>query len=252
MNEIRVLIADDEQLARTNLREALRDHPGFPVVGEVSSGSEVVEAVRTLSPDLVLLDIEMPGSSGVSVARELSRLEKCPAVVFVTAYSEFAVDAFELCALDYVLKPFDDQRFAETLARAAKASSEDTAIMFRELTSRLVSPSSYPDRLLVRSVGSIRVVPIDEVVWLGAGGNYVEVHHREGVDLHRASLVALQRALDPRLFFRVHRSAVVRLSAIREVRQSDSDASVATMSNGDLVRVSQGYRESLLRRLEGA
>ncbi|MEL6543757.1 MAG: LytTR family DNA-binding domain-containing protein [Myxococcota bacterium] len=251
MGEIRVLIADDEELARTNLREALRAHHRFEVVGEATMGPDVVPRVRSLTPDLVLLDIEMPGMNGVSVARELSGLERCPVVVFVTAFSEFAVDAFELCALDYLLKPFDDARFAEMLGRAEQAIALDSQLQLRELERRLDPDAAYLDRLLVRSVGAIRIVPVSEILWFGAGGNYVELHHVGGVDLHRTSLAALERRLDPQFFVRVHRSALLRLSEVRELRVTGAEQSVAVMSNGDEVRVSHNYRDELLRRLEG-
>ncbi|MEO1482418.1 MAG: LytTR family DNA-binding domain-containing protein [Myxococcota bacterium] len=248
---IRVLIADDEALARTNLREALRPHPGFQVVGDVNSGTKVLDAVATLEPDLVLLDIQMPGRDGVDVARELATLPKCPAVIFVTAYSEHAVDAFELCALDYLLKPFDDERFAEALRRAERTVLEDSRPLLRELGERLSASAAPPERLLMRSVGSIRVVAMADVLWFAAGGNYVEVHHRDGVDLHRVSLGALERVVSSREFIRVHRSALVRLGEVREVKQTGPEQSVAVMSNGDAVRVSQNHRDTLLRRLEG-
>lgn len=249
MTEVRVLIADDEALARTNLREALRGHPSFRIVGEATTGLEVVPAVQALRPDLLLLDIEMPGRDGVTVARDLASIDPCPAVVFVTAFSEYAVDAFQLCAVDYLLKPFDDERFADALARVESTLARDDSLMLRALSEQLALPKRRTKRLIIRSVGSIRVVPVEDVIWFRAGGNYVEVHHREGIDLHRVTLAALERSLNPREFARVHRSALVRLSEIRELKPGP-DHSVAVMSNGDTVRVSQSYRDALIQSLE--
>lgn len=243
------LIVDDEAIARANLRAALQRHPQWHVAAEAESGEAALVAVRQHQPDVVFLDVEMPGMPGLQAARELSREPGGPQIVFVTAYDRYAVEAFELCAVDYLLKPFDDERLAQTLERLQALAVPPATEPVHEALDYLEHPQRKLQRLLLRSVGSIRILPIEDVLWLASAGNYVEVHHREGTDLHRIQLATLELRLPPGRFLRVHRSAVVRLSAIREIRTLDRGV-VAVLEGGHEVRVSARHRDALVAALE--
>ena len=248
--KIRAVIVDDEALARTNVREALRSFARWSIVDEAESGHEVVSAVEQHRPDVVFLDIQMPGQSGIEAARVISSFDDCPLVVFVTAFDRYAVEAFELCAFDYLLKPFDDERFLRLVGRVEHAI--DTGVVGRlgDVVAHLRDPDLPLTRLLIRSVGTIKVIPVANVLWISGSGNYVEVHHRDGRDLHRIQLSSLERKLDDQAFCRVHRSAIVRLCEVRELRFRDGDVPVAVMSDGSEVRVSASYREVFLAALD--
>lgn len=260
---IPVLIVEDEPLARTNLRHALAAHPRFRVVAECSGVAEARTALGGRADgarqddegdddaaDVVFLDIRMPGESGLVLARELTQWTEPPLIVFVTAHGDFAIEAFELHALDYLLKPVDDARLALTLTRieellrlrqrAAYASAMRGYLADAGEGSPDPGPR-YLTRISVRSVGRIESVALDDVQWIGASGNYVELHLGARVVLHRLSIGALERRLDPAVFLRVHRSVIVRRADLGMLRVTGDGTSSVQLRSGARVKVSERY-----------
>lgn len=250
---IRALIVDDEKLARLNIRAALADYPHWHVQADLANSQTLFEALREHPADVVFLDIHMPGVNGMDAARLLNTLPQCPLIIFVTAYDRYAVEAFELFALDYLLKPFDDDRFQLCLQRAEQALSDGSyrhhQQRWQEHLAEHGNATGQLKQLVIRSVGSIRLIPMNEVSWFAASGNYVEVHHREGMHLHRVSLAFLEQQLDMREFCRVHRSAIIRLAEVREFQSPADDQYRLVLRDGSTVKVSASYKNHLLERL---
>lgn len=259
---LRVVIADDEPLARDCIRLALAAHGGIDVVAECADGEEAAAAIALLGPDLVFLDVQMPGLDGFAVVERIGA-ERMPPVVFVTAYDEHALRAFALHAIDYVLKPFDDQRFGETvrharqrvaLARESELGRRLAALLREHGGSTVASRGSgastaYLTRLLVRSGDRIRFVPVDDVDFLEAAGNYVRIHAGARTELIRATVTGLAARLDPAKFVRIHRSTIVSISRIREVQPWFGGDYKAILRDGRELRVSRRHRDELLRPL---
>jgi two-component system LytT family response regulator len=250
--EIRALIVDDEPLARRGIRQLLAEHADFVVVGECRDGREAVRALATLEPDVVFLDVQMPGLDGFDVIGQIGA-NRMPGVVFVTAYDAYALRAFEVHALDYVLKPFDDTRFADVLAhaRARLAEAQDgatgraLAALLRDDPAR--GAAGYARRVLVEDDERLRFLPVETIDYLEADGNYVRIH--AGAEAHRirATLAGLVDRLDPRQFIRIHRSTVVNVNRIREVQPWFGGDYVALLGDGRKLKVSRRYRDGLLR-----
>ena len=196
---MRVIVVDDEALARVNLRYALAEHPAWELAGEFGSAAAARIFLAAHPVDLVFLDIHMPQEGGMALARELSRLPQPPLTVFVTAFDTHAIEAFEVQALDYLLKPLDEARLAAVLARAGA--------MLAQRQPR----APYWSRIDVRSVGCIEQVALEEVLWIASAGNYVALHLRERTILYRIPISRLARHLDPRNFVRTHRQCIVRV-----------------------------------------
>jgi DNA-binding LytR/AlgR family response regulator len=213
---MRVLIVDDELPARERLRRLLTEIETVEVVGEADDGQRAVELIEALSPDLVLLDIQMPKLNGFEV---IEALEDPPPVIFVTAYDEYAIRAFEVNALDYLLKPFSRERLAQALRRASESLSQgaDAAAQFGPLLESLATQGCYVNRLAVRDGDRIRVLDVEQVDWIDIADEQVMVHVGDQAYRVRRTLTELERRLDPARFFRAHRSAVVNLSRITEV-----------------------------------
>jgi two-component system, LytTR family, response regulator len=212
---VRVLLVDDEPLARFALRDRLSRQPGVEIVGECASGKSAMRAIQRRSPQLVFLDIQMPDMSGFEVLRRLSGGE-VPFVIFVTAYDRYAVSAFEIHALDYLLKPLDDDRFAEALAHARRRiESREIPSLDAQLLSLLEQSkarkilSRYESHFAVRSGQRIAIVPASDVDWIEASGDYVSLHVGKKCHLMRETMNGIEAQLDPRLFIRIHRSAIV-------------------------------------------
>ena len=247
---ITALIVDDEKLARSNIRLSLQEYKNWEIVGECDRGDEVLNQVKALNPDVVFLDIKMPGLDGLKVCQSLQQLNSPPLIVFATAYDIHAVDAFELCALDYLLKPFDDERFNQTIERI----EELHRIHHRQFEqvdqlNQISNPNSCLKNLIVRSVGRIQLIPVESINWISTAGNYVELHQHDKTILHRVSLSYLEKHLPPDEFLRVHRTAMIRVTEVTEFRTlSDGQYSVI-LSNNEEVGVSQSYREVLMKRL---
>jgi DNA-binding LytR/AlgR family response regulator len=239
-----VLIADDEPLVRRSLRRVLGDRRDVEIVGEAADGAEAVELVEQLRPMILLLDVQMPVLDGLAVARALSSPR--PAIVFATAFDRYAIDAFRVHAVDYVLKPFDDERLHEALDRAIAQCGERGPALDRLLEA--VAPR-YLTRFLVRTGTKLQVVRLDDVEWLEAADNYVRVHAADATRVVRGSLQEIATSLDPAVFVRVHRTAIVRIDAVVEVASRPSSDAELLLRSGARVPLSRQLRSSVLARI---
>ena len=236
--KLRVLIVDDEPPARRRLRDLLAHDGEIELAGECGDGDAAVKAIETLRPDLVLLDVQMPGCDGFDVLRRLAKPPR--AVLFVTAYEEHALRAFEVQAVDYLLKPFSERRFAQAMERAkdrARTQVEDERVL------RLVRALRRPERIVVRDGGRVAFFTVDELDWARAAGNYVELHARGDTHLLRETLTALAARLDPARFCRVHRSTLVNLERVREVRPLGGGDHELILLDGTRLTVSRTHRD---------
>jgi two-component system, LytTR family, response regulator len=249
---VRVVIADDEPLVRRGLRTFIGAEPGLTIVGEARNGPDAVDLIRSARPDLVFLDVQMPELDGFGVLDALDG-EPLPAVVFVTAYDEYAIRAFDVHAVDYLLKPFDDERFRVALRRVRsrlgmhrqQSLDERLEAVLAELRAR----EQYADRLLVKNEGRVTVVQVDDVDWIEAADNYVRVHTSRGRYLMREPIKVLERKLNPRQFARVHRSAIVNLARVRELQPLFGGEYAIILSTGAKLTLSRGYRDAFRDRL---
>ena len=232
MTPIGAVVVDDEPLARVNIVRLLRTDPEMSVLAECSSGVDAVNAVRQLRPVLLFLDIQMPGLDGFGVLETLGA-DVPPAVVFVTAYDQYALKAFEAEALDYLLKPYDNTRFFRVLSRA-KASLAHCAPEDHRL-----------ERIMIRSAGRISFVPVDEIDWIEAADYYSCLHIGRRTHLLRRSMAELERDLAAERFCRIHRSAIVSLSRVRDLRLDISGEYEVVLRDETRLKVSRGYREKL-------
>lgn len=251
MTELRVLVVDDEPLVREGIRAFLEREPDVRVLGEARNGDEAVEQIRELRPDLVLLDVQMPGMDGLSVVAALEPEER-PAIVFVTAYSEYAIRAFDLHAVDYLLKPFDAERFARALRRARARMSEGKAERLEALLTTLRPARTYPERLLLKQDGTVVVVLTDDIDWIEADDNYVKVHARSGRYMVREPLKQIEAKLDPTRFARAHRSAIVNLSRVKSLDPLTAGEYIITLTTGARLTLSRGARDEFRSRIESA
>ena len=230
---LRVVIVDDELLARQRIEDLLAKEPNVEIVGEARDGNEAVDIIRDLRPDLVFLDVQMPGRTGVEVAEELGA-DALPATIFTTAYERFALKAFDVAAIDYLVKPFDDERFAQALARARKAIATQPA-----------PKSEYLERIPVESRGQIRVVPVALIDYITASGPYAELHIGGRTFAIREKMQTLEEKLDPAVFFRIHRSAIVRLDRIDTLLHAAGGDYAVRLKDGTELSVSRSRREEL-------
>jgi two-component system LytT family response regulator len=216
---LRVLIADDEAPARRKLVRFLQAHSNVEIVAEAANGVDAIDLIAMTSPDLVFLDIAMPDLDGIGVAEEIARDGAGPHIIFVTAFNEFAVKAFEVRALDYLLKPYDRERFDAALARAQRTHQEKRVASgeLASLVAELRKQGSYAKRLLVNDGKKPRLLAINDVVHLEADGNHVVVYAKTGTFRFRSTLESLAERLDPELFVRIHRSHLVRIESIAEI-----------------------------------
>lgn len=255
MNSIRVLVVDDEPPARTRLMDLLDRQPKVHVIGEPGGGEEAVRAIRETNPDLVFLDIHMPVVDGFDVIRAVGA-DRMPVTVFVTAYDEHALRAFEAHALDYLLKPFSDERFEAALARArAQIGLRNAADLQSRLQAllkvdRKTSPQlgSYVDHLVVKRSGRIYLVRVEDIDWIQGAGVYVKLHTSERTHLYRSSLTALEKTLDPGVFQRIHRSTIVNIDRIQELRPEAHGDCRVLLKDGTELRLSRSYRAKLGER----
>jgi two-component system, LytTR family, response regulator len=247
---LRALIVDDEALARESIRGLLQPDPAIDVAGECSGGEEAVRRIREQPPDILFLDVQMPEVDGFEVLRRISPAA-IGAVIFVTAYDRYALRAFEVEALDYLLKPFDDARFHAMLERAKTRVRERWVHgLTRELVAALGTGhpqvvSTYPDRLAVRSDGRVSFIEVAEIDWIEAADYCVRIHAGGRYHLHREPMKDLESRLDPRRFFRVHRSAIVNLARIKELQPYFHGESIVVLHDGARLKLSRGRREQL-------
>jgi two-component system LytT family response regulator len=251
MAELRVLVVDDEPLVREGIRALLERELDVRTLGEARNGREAVERIRELRPDLVLLDVQMPGMDGLAVVAALEPAER-PAIVFVTAHSEYAIRAFDLHAVDYLLKPFDAERFATALRRARARMSEGKAERLEALLATLRPAQAYPERLLLKQDGTVAVVLADDIDWVEADDNYVKIHARTGRYMVREPLKQIEATLDPARFARVHRSAIVNLSRVKSLEPLTAGEYIITLTTGTRLTLSRGCRDDFKSRLQSA
>jgi two-component system LytT family response regulator len=250
MTAVRTIVVDDEPLARQTLRLLLAREADFTVVAECGHGAEAIEAVRRERPDVLLLDVQMPEVDGFEVLRRLAPVT-IPVVIFVTAFDRYALRAFEEHALDYLLKPFSDERFADVIARARTRLRERTrAAMADRLTALLARQEPEPRQLVIRDGGRTIVVPFDDIVWIEAEDYCARLHLRTRSVLVRDSLRALADALERRGFVRVHRSAIANVACVRELVPLVSGDQRLTLEGGIVLKVSRTHRAAVIRALE--
>jgi len=250
---IRYLIVDDELPSRLNLRLAMAAHPGWQLAGECGGAASARAALESNDVDLVFLDIQMPGQSGLVLARELSRLPEPPLVVFVTAYSEHAIEAFEVHALDYLLKPLDDARLAQAVERAGSMLRQRQREAYGAALRGFVDADGAQslDTISVRSVGRIEQVKVGDILRIESAGNYVELRLAGRTVLHRMTLSRLESLLAPSEFVRVHRGTIVRRNQIAGIETRGDGSYWLSLRNGDLVAVSERYAGALKTILGG-
>jgi two-component system LytT family response regulator len=256
MVKIRTLIVDDEPLAREGVRLHLEEHPDFEVVGECGSGEEAVNRIESESPDLVFLDVQMPGLDGFGVLESIGATNHLPAVVFVTAYDQFALRAFEAHALDYLLKPFEAERFAKALDRVRaqlRSQQSQTPVdeRLRSLLASLGAKEHYLERMVARTNGKIIILRVDDVDWVEAAANYVRVHIGPKQFLVRETMTNLETRLDPDRFLRIHRSIIVRKDRIKELEPLFQGDYSVVLHDGTRLTSSRGYRDKIQQFLQG-
>jgi two-component system LytT family response regulator len=264
--KIKTLIVDDEPLARRTIRNLLAEDPDVEVVGECGGGAEAVERIRSQPPDLLFLDIQMPGMDGFDVL-EAVELERISAVIFVTAFDAYALKAFEVHALDYLLKPFTDARFREALARArshvelreAKGLAESLRAFLRGRVgaseeTTVTAPgrkTGYLTRFMVKVGGRVIFVNPSDVDWIEADNYYIKLHVAGRAHLLRLSMKELEGRLDPKLFWRIHRSAIINLDRVKELHQHPGGEYVVVLRDGTELKLSRARRERLQELLMG-
>jgi two-component system LytT family response regulator len=265
---MRVLIVDDEAFARQRLRRLLTEQSDIEIVGEASNGREAIALITTHDPDVVLLDVQMPRVDGFGVLRGLDG--PAPLVIFVTAFDEHAVAAFDVHAFDYILKPVDPTRFADAISRARTQIAQSTAAeRHAKLAAFLdAGPGAPPrdqmapaadlatgvgraplDRLLVKEEGRMYFVPAGEIDWIEAFGNYARLHTGQRTHLIRETMATLERALDARRFARIHRSTIVNLDRIKQMDLWGSGDYMVRLADGTQLKLSRWYRDRLEARL---
>jgi len=250
---IRTLICDDEPLARERVRSLLADQPGLEVVGEASDGDQAVAAILGQEPDLVFLDVQMPKRTGFDVIQAVGA-DRMPAVVFVTAYDQYALKAFDVHAVDYLLKPFDRERFEGAVDRARRKLDADEGGALKTQLMQLVremQPAAAPrqDRIVVKSGGRLFFLRTDEIDWIEAAGNYVRVHVGKEAHLLRETMNAIETRLDQKMFLRIHRSRIVNMERVKELHPWFNGDYAGILGDGTKLMLSRGYRDKLQERL---
>ena len=247
--KIRTLIVDDEELARDRIHTLLEMQPDVEIVGICGDGVTALESIEKLKPDLVFLDVQMPGMTGFEVVENLDAAH-APAVVFVTAHDGHAIRAFEIHALDFLLKPFDQTRFEKALerARGQLTQSKGTTILDSRLVSlleELHEERKYSERLIVKSSGRVFFVRTEEIDWVEASGNYVKIHTKSDAHLLRESMKNMEAKLDPKTFVRIHRSAIVNIDHIKELEPWFHGEYIVIMRDGTRLTASRVFSDRL-------
>lgn len=245
---LKVLVADDEPLARETIKLLLKDQPDICAVFEAQDGNEVLSVYQAEKPQLIFLDIQMPGKTGIELAQELP---EDVVIIFATAYDQFAITAFELNAIGYLLKPFDDDKFYAVLNKARKQIAERNPTDFKKI-SQLIQhmvdekDKHYKSRLVVKDPGRIRLVDVEQINYIAGAGNYAEVHLFDvNPVLHRETLTSLEKQLDPRVFVRIHRSTIVRRSSVNELRPNENGDYTVILRSGEQLTLSRRNKAKL-------
>jgi two-component system LytT family response regulator len=257
-DKIRTLIVDDEPLARRNLRLLLEQDPQIDIIEECRNGREAVKAIKNLSPDLIFLDIQMPEMDGFDVLASVGAAQ-IQSIIFVTAFDQYALKAFEVHALDYLLKPFDDERFRKAL-QAAKSQIEQrqlnklskkllALLEERERAERPATAKPYLTRLMIKLANRVVLLKVNEIDWIEADGNYAKLHVGRKAHLLREKMHDLEAQLDPNKFVRIHRSAIVNLDRIKEMHPHFNGDYIVVLEDGSQLKLSRTRREQLESRL---
>jgi len=248
------VIIDDEPLARERIQTLLVDYPDFEVLAECADGHQGIETIKESSPELIFLDIQMPELDGFEMLEQLEP-DELPCVVFCTAFDDYAVKAFEVHALDYLLKPIDKERFATTIERVKERLGNESGVDdtlrrgLLELIDELPSRRKFRDRLVVKSEGRVIFINAGEIDWIEAAGNYARLHVGEDSHLIRETMIGLERKLDPDKFVRIHRSAIVNVHGIREMQPLFHGEYLVVLESNTQLTLSRGYRDNLQRIL---
>lgn len=248
-SRIRAIAVDDEPLGLLRIRKALERHADVELIEEIADGASAVERIIETAPDLLFLDIRMPGRDGFDVLTALPPGVR-PLVVFVTAYDEHALRAFQVHATDYLVKPFDDARFDEMMNNVRARLRRDRSVLRDELQTLLADlgvARGYAQRIRVTTEQRTQFVPVASIRYLSADGNYVNIHTTEGEHRIRATITELHDLLDPSLFVRIHRGTVLNLEYVREIQPWFSGSYVAILHDGTQLRISRHYRDDVLR-----
>jgi two-component system LytT family response regulator len=258
-NRIRTLIVDDEALARRTIRDLLNSDPDIELIGECGSGLEAVNFIHKQTPDLLFLDIQMPGMTGFEALARIE-VERIPAIVFVTAFDQYALKAFDVHALDYLLKPFTDQRFDEALRKAkshielkeiTRLSQSLVALLGERGEDEAVSSKrkEFLTRFMIRSAGKAAFIKAEDVDWIAADDYYIKLYVGAKSHLLRLSMADLEEKLDPRKFLRIHRSTIINFDRVREMQRNVNGEYVVILKDGTQLKLSRSRRERLERFL---
>lgn len=264
---LRVLVVDDEPAARRGIKLLLESASAVNVVGEAGDGPEAVRQIEVLEPDIVFLDVQMPGYDGFEVIKRVAAAQ-LPAVVFVTAYDEHALRAFDVSAVDYLLKPYEDARFHAALARAAEEVRRRRAGDLGARLERLIAalertpappaateaggPGGVADRILIKSSGELHFLKTEEIDWIEAEGDYMKFHAGGRAHLLRETMARLESRLDPRRFIRIHRSTIVNVDRVRKMSPTFAGEYAVVLNDGTKLRLSRGYQDRLQEILRSA
>ncbi len=251
---IKTILVDDEPLAREKLRGFLEKESDVEIVGECRDGREALETIESVKPDLVFLDVQMPEMDGFEVLDNLES-DELPTIVFTTAYDQYAIKAFDVHAVDYLLKPFDRERFGAGLDRARAALDRQQAGDMKQQLLALLQDvedrrPKYPARLVIKTSGRVVFVKVDEIDWVDAAGNYVRVHAASDSHMLRETMGRLEERLDPEKFLRIHRSTIVNIECIRELQQQFHGDYLVVLNNGQRLTLSRSYRDRIQELLD--
>ncbi len=245
MSNLRLLIADDEPLIRLGIHEGLSKLEGIEIVGECESGAQAIQSILSQQVDLVLLDVQMPDCTGLDVVRQIGP-QRMPMVIFVTAYDEYAVKAFEMNAVDYLLKPFDDERLRRSIERARERyATRNQSTLTQQLQTLLDARRTWSDRFVVRNTERYEFVGVESIEWIESADNYVQLHCGAKTHLLGETLSGVQEKLDPRKFCRIHRCRIVNVSRITSIHPMLNGTYSVELRNGVRLATGRQYKDAI-------
>ena len=238
----KVIIADDEAAGRILIKQYLEDFPTLIIVGEANNGVDAIKLINEFKPDIIFLDIQMPGLTGFEV---LKHIDEIPQIIFSTAYDKYALQAFEVHAIDYLLKPYTRERFKAAIQKLRNAEQQQQPNI-QPLAESLINTAQYPEKILIQLNQKLITISLSDVLWIDADGDYSKLITTKGNYLSNYGISHLENKLNPQNFIRVHRSSIINLAFVKEIQKQISSYDVI-MQNGDVVRVSRGYMENIKR-----
>ena len=253
--KMRVLIVDDEPLGRKMVRRMLESYSEVELIGECENGEEAIQEIESKKPDLVFLDVQMPVLDGFAVLSKINQ-DKLPFIIFVTAYDEYALRAFEVNALDYLLKPYDRKRFDQAFQRAVKQINSQNNNQLNEKIISLLSGNNHPkdftERFVIKTGGRVFFLDVEEIMWIEADGNYVFLHTQQKKHIFRETLTSLESQLNPNKFRQISRSTIVNLNFIKELQPFFRGNYKVVLKNGAELKLSHRYRDNLVKNFSGS